>query len=146
MYKRQRLKYAYIIKCEDYIKDEATGEIKEIFCTYDPDSASGGPTANRKVKGTLHWVEESHAVDGEVHLMGDLLDFSSEAEDIVDQFNPDSLKVLTGVKLDPSMVNAPQGQTYQFLRKGYFCVDSKYSKLNAPVFVETVSLKDSFKG
>jgi glutaminyl-tRNA synthetase len=144
--KEVRLKSAYIIKCEDYIKDEATGEIKELLCTYDPDSATGGATANRKIKGTLHWVEATQAVEGEVHLLGDLLDFSSQAEDIVDQFNPESLRVLDHVKFDPSMADAPLGQTYQFQRKGYFCVDSKYSKPDRPVFVETVSLKDSFKG
>ncbi len=141
-----RLKGAYIIKCEDYVKDPETGEILEVLCTYDPTTKSGGENAGRKVKGTLHWVEASHALDATAHLYSDLLDFESTAENIVDQFNQESLVVLEGVKLEPIMRNAAPGQTYQLLRNGYFCVDSKYSTPERIVLNETCSLKDSFKG
>lgn len=144
--KEVRLKYAYIIQCNDYVKDEETGEILELFCTYDPTTVSGGPNSGRKVKGTLHWVEATNAVDATAHLYGDLLDFESEAEDIVDQFNQKSLEVLEGVKLEPMMKDTKVGTTYQFLRNGYFCVDSKYTTDDHIVLNETVSLKDSFKG
>ena len=144
--KEVRLKYAYIIQCNDYVKDEETGEILELFCTYDPPTVSGGPNSGRKVKGTLHWVEATNAVDATAHLYGDLLDFESEAEDIVDQFNQKSLEVLEGVKLEPMMKDTKVGTTYQFLRNGYFCVDSKYTTDDHIVLNETVSLKDSFKG
>ena len=144
--KEVRLKYAYIIKCEDYVKDPETGEILEVLCTYDPTTKSGGENAGRKVKGTLHWVEASHALDATAHLYSDLLDFESTAENIVDQFNQESLVVLEGVKLEPIMQDAAPGQTYQLLRNGYFCVDSKYSTPERIVLNETCSLKDSFKG
>lgn len=144
--KEVRLKYAYIIKCEDYVKDPETGEILEVLCTYDPTTKSGGENAGRKVKGTLHWVEASHALDATAHLYSDLLDFESNAENIVDQFNQESLVVLEHVKLEPIMQDAAPGQTYQLLRNGYFCVDSKYSTPERIVLNETCSLKDSFKG
>lgn len=144
--KEVRLKYAYIIQCDDYVKDEETGEILELLCSYDPSTVSGGPNSNRKVKGTLHWVEATHALDATAHLYGDLLDFESEAEEITDRFNKDSLQVLENVKLEPMMKDAQAGQTYQFLRNGYFCVDSKYSTPEHIVVNQTVSLKDSFKG
>lgn len=144
--KEVRLKYAYIIKCEDYVKDPETGEILEVLCTYDPTTKSGGENAGRKVKGTLHWVEASHALDATAHLYSDLLDFESTAENIVDQFNQESLVVLEHVKLEPIMQDAAPGQTYQLLRNGYFCVDSKYSTPERIVLNETCSLKDSFKG
>lgn len=144
--KEVRLKYAYIIQCNDYVKDEETGEILELLCTYDPTTISGGPNSNRKVKGTLHWVEATNALDATAHLYSDLLDFESTAENIVDQFNTKSLEVLDHVKLEPMMANAAPGQTYQFLRKGYFCVDAKYTTADHIVLNETVSLKDSFKG
>lgn len=144
--KEVRLKYAYIIQCDDYAKDPETGEITELFCTYDPTTKSGGENANRKVKGTLHWVEATNAIDATAHLYGDLLDFDSEAENIVDQFNPQSLEVLEGIKLEPVMKDAQVGTTYQLLRNGYFCVDSRYSTADHIVLNETCGLKDSFKG
>lgn len=144
--KEVRLKYAYIIRCDDYVKDPETGEILELLCSYDPTTISGGPNSNRKVKGTLHWVEATNALDATAHLYGDLLDFESIAEDIVDQFNKESLQVLEHIKLEPMMKDAPVGTTYQLLRNGYFCVDSKYSTPEHLVLNETVSLKDSFKG
>lgn len=144
--KEVRLKYAYIIQCDDYIKDEETGEILELLCTYDPTTISGGPNSGRKVKGTLHWVEATNAIDATAHLYGDLLDFESEADNIVDQFNKKSLEVLEGVKLEPMMKDTEAGLTYQFLRNGYFCVDSKYTAEDHIVLNQTVSLKDGFKG
>ena len=144
--KEVRLKYAYIIQCDDYVKDEETGEILELLCSYDPTTISGGPNSGRKVKGTLHWVEATNAIDATAHLYGDLLDFESEAEDIVDKFNKNSLQVLEGVKLEPMMKNVEAGQTFQFLRNGYFCVDSKYTTDDHIVLNQTVTLKDSFRG
>lgn len=144
--KEVRLKYAYIIQCDDYVKDEETGEILELLCSYDPTTISGGPNSGRKVKGTLHWVEATNAIDATAHLYGDLLDFESEAEDIVDKFNQNSLEVLEGVKLEPMMKDVEVGQTFQFLRNGYFCVDSKYTTDDHIVLNQTVTLKDSFKG
>lgn len=144
--KEVRLKYAYIIQCDDYVKDPKTGEILEVLCSYDPTTISGGPNSNRKVKGTLHWVEATNALDATAHLYGDLLDFESTAEDIVDQFNKESLQVLEHIKLEPMMKDAAVGTTYQLLRNGYFCVDNKYSTPEHIVLNETVGLKDSFKG
>lgn len=144
--KEVRLKYAYIIQCDDYVKDPETGEILEVLCSYDPTTISGGPNSNRKVKGTLHWVEATNALDATAHLYGDLLDFESTAEDIVDQFNKESLQVLEHIKLEPMMKDAAVGTTYQLLRNGYFCVDNKYSTPEHIVLNETVGLKDSFKG
>ena len=143
--KEVRLKYAYIIQCDDYVKDPETGEILEVLCSYDPTTISGCPNSNRKVKGTLHWVEATNALDATAHLYGDLLDFESTEEDIVDQFNKESLQVLEHIKLEPMMKDAAVGTTYQLLRNGYFCVDNKYSTPEHIVLNETVGLKDSFK-
>lgn len=140
-----RLKYAYIITCEDYVKDPDTGEVVEVLCTYDPTTKSGGINSGKKVKGTLHWVEATNALDGTAHLYGPLLDAEKTEGDIIDQFNTDSLEVLTPIKLEGAMKDARVGVTYQFLRKGYFCLDSKHSTEAHPVFNETVSLKDGFK-
>ena len=145
--KEVRLKYAYIICCNEVIKDPVTGEITELHCTYDPLSKSGGPNAGRKVKGTLHWVEVTHALDAEVR-MHDLMLKENEGEtegDFLDQFNPRSQIVLTGCKVEPSLKNAKAGDKFQFLRNGYFCVDSRYSTPEHLVFNHTVSLKDSYK-
>lgn len=140
-----RLKYAYIIHCEDYVKDPETGEVIEVRCTYDPTTKSGGINSGRKVKGTLHWVEATQAIDGTAHLYGPLLDPEKTEGTIINQFNHASLAVLTPIKLEPIMKEAPLGVTYQFLRKGYFCRDAKHSTPEHPVFNETVSLKDGFK-
>lgn len=145
--KEVRLKYAYIICCNDVIKDPVTGEITELHCTYDPLSKSGGPNAGRKVKGTLHWVEVTHALDAEVR-MHDLMLQENEGEtegDFLDQFNPQSQIILTNCKVEPSLKSAKAGDKFQFLRNGYFCVDSRYSTPEHLVFNHTVSLKDSYK-
>lgn len=142
-----RLKGAYIIKCEGFKKNEITGAIEEVYCTYDPDTKSGENVSNKKVKGTLHWVSAQHAVDAEVRLYDRLFNHEdpagSKCEDYRTLLNPDSLKILTGCKVEPSLASAKQLDKFQFQRLGYFCVDydSTGSKL---VFNRTVSLKDTW--
>lgn len=142
-----RLKGAYIIKCTDLIKDKSTGEIKEIICTYDPDTKSGGPAAGRKVKGTLHWVSASHAIDAEVRLYDRLFNHEDPAgqknHDFKDFLNPDSLKILKGCKAETSLAKAKPLERFQFQRTGYFCVD-KDSQPGKIVFNRTVPLRDTW--
>ena len=141
-----RLKSAYIVKCEGFIKDDE-GNIKEIYCTYDPETKSGSGEI-RKVKGTLHWVSANHAVDSEVRLYDRLFtdDDPDGHKDIpfTDFLNPESLKILKNCKLEPGLEKALPGETFQFTRLGYFCVDSKHSSSGYPVFNRTVQLKDSW--
>lgn len=141
-----RLKYAYIIQCVQVIKDEATGEIVELHCTYDPDSKSGGATAGRKVKGTLHWVAAEGAVAAEVRLYDYLLNDENAADedDFKAGLNPNSLECLTQCVVEPSLANAESGSRYQFLRQGYFCVDTVDSKPDKLVFNRIVSLRDTW--
>lgn len=143
-----RLKGAYIIKCHDIRKDRDTGEITEVHCTYDPGTRSGGPQANRKVKGTLHWVAAPHAIDAEVRMYDRLFchedPMGHKDKDFRDFLNPDSLKIITA-KLEPSLADASPGDRFQFQRLGYFCVDPD-SRPGALVFNQTVSLKDSWSG
>ncbi|MCK5767062.1 MAG: glutamine--tRNA ligase, partial [Candidatus Atribacteria bacterium] len=145
-----RLKNAYIIKCEGFLKDEKTGEVKEVYCTYDPESKSGRPGAKRKVKGTLHWVSADHALSAEVRLYDHLLldqneetDTQEEGEDFIRRLNPKSLEVLKDCLVEPVLSKATSGNRYQFMRKGYFSldVDSTNDKL---VFNRIVSLRDSW--
>jgi len=142
-----RLKGAYIIKCEGFKKNEATGVIEEVYCTYDPETRSGGNTSEKKVKGTLHWVSAQHAVDAEVRLYDRLFNHEDPAghkcEDYRKFLNPDSLIILTGCKVEPSLGSAKPLEKFQFQRLGYFCVDydSTASKL---VFNRTVQLKDTW--
>lgn len=142
-----RLKHGYIIRCESFLKDEATGEILEVFCTYDERSKSGSglPEAERKIKGTIHWISAQHAKDVEVHLFGDLINLENEAEDIVEAFNRDSMVVLKEVKVSQEVFDDQNNTTYQFLRRGYFTKDKKAVSEGKLIFNETVSLKDSFK-
>ncbi len=141
-----RLKSAYIIKCEDYVKDEKTGEILELHCTYDPATKSGSGS-DRKVKGTLHWVSAPHAIDAEVRLYDRLFNHEDPAgqkdRDYKEFLNPDSLKRLTGCKLEPSLTNMKPLDKFQFQRQGYFCVDPD-STNEHPVFNRTVPLRDSW--
>jgi glutaminyl-tRNA synthetase len=142
-----RLKGAYIIKCEGFKKNESTGSIEEVYCTYDPATKSGEYASEKKVKGTLHWVSAQHALDAEVRLYDRLFnheDPSGQKDDDYRKFlNPDSLKILTGCKVEPSLASAKPLDKFQFQRLGYFCVDydSTGSKL---VFNRTVQLKDSW--
>lgn len=144
-----RLKGAYIIKCEEVIKD-SEGNIVELKCTYDPDSKSGSGTeaSMRKVKGTLHWVSAKHAIDAEVRVYDRLFTDEDPAghkeKDFKEFINPDSLTVLKNCKLEPSLANAEPESKYQFQRLGYFCVDRRDSKPGDLVFNRTVPLKDSW--
>jgi glutaminyl-tRNA synthetase len=142
-----RLRSAYIIKCESVVKDSQNGEISEIHCTYDPETRSGMPQSNRKVKGTLHWVSVNHAVEVDVRLYDRLFskenpDDAEEGKNYKDYLNPDSLKVCKGY-LEPSVENALPGDKFQFERLGYFTVD-KDSTTDHLVFNRTVTLKDSW--
>ena len=144
--KEVRLKYAYIICCDEVIKDE-NGKVIELKCSYDPESksGSGSEASARKVKGTLHWVEATNALDVEVRLF-DKLFIPGSTEEFPKNVNKDSLKILTNCKAEPNLAQTKAGDKFQFLRMGYFCVDSRYSTEGHPVFNHTVSLKDSFKG
>jgi glutaminyl-tRNA synthetase len=144
-----RLRYAYIIKCTDVVKDPETGEILELRCTYDPETKSGSSQSNRKVKATIHWVSAEHAKEAEVRLYDHL--FSKEDPDDVPDganwltnVNPKSLEVLTDCRVEPILANAKSGELYQFERLGYFCVDSVDSTELKPVFNRTVTLRDSW--
>jgi glutaminyl-tRNA synthetase len=141
-----RLKHAYIIKCERVVKDEKTGGIKEVHCTYDPETKSGAAKADRKVKGTLHWVSAPHAIEAEVRLYDHLFNkpYPEEEEDFMTCLNPDSLETLEGCRLEPGLSDAKPGSRYQFLRLGYFCVDTVDSPAGRPVFNRIVSLRDTW--
>jgi glutaminyl-tRNA synthetase len=143
-----RLKGAYLVTCTGCVKDEA-GNVTEILCEYDPNSRGGDPSDGRKVKGaTIHWVDAATSVDAEVRLYDNLFsDAEPDAGDknFLDCLNPASLEVLTGAKLERSLVDAAAPASFQFMRLGYFCVDNKDSKPGHPVFNRSVSLKDSFK-
>ena len=144
-----RLIKAYYITCVDVVKDEKTGEVVELRCTYDPESRGGQTADNRKVRGTLHWVSAAHAVDAEVRLYDylflkdDPYDVE-EGQDFTSNVNPDSLVVLEHCKLEPALAEARPGEPYQFMRNGYFTLDSVDSTQDAPVFNRTISLKDTW--
>ena len=128
-----RLRYAYIIKCVGVVKDERTGEVIELRCTYDPETRTGRPQAGRKVKGTIHWVSAAHALDAEVRLYEHLFVKAdagdvTEGQDYTVNLNPHSLERLTGCKVEPSLAGAQTGSRYQFERQGYFCVDPEDRK------------------
>jgi glutaminyl-tRNA synthetase len=141
-----RLKHAYIIKCEQVVKNAQTGEIVELRCTYDPETKSGGAASGRKVKGTLHWVSAAHALPAEVRLYDYLLVDDSDEErdesDFIATLNPKSLEVLTSF-VEPSLATAASGDKYQFLRQGYFCVDPDSTNEKC-VFNRIVGLRDSW--
>lgn len=141
-----RLKGAYIIKCTGLLKDNK-GEVSEVHCTYEPETRSGGPQSDRKVKGTLHWVSAEHALDAEVRLYDRLFNTEDPAgkkdEDYRSFLNPDSLEVLRGCKVEPSLATARPPDKFQFQRLGYFCVDNDSTTGNL-VFNRTVGLKDTW--
>jgi glutaminyl-tRNA synthetase len=139
-----RLRYGYIIKCERVVKD-AGGAITEVRCSYDAESLNG-VTASRRVKGTIHWVSAEHAGDAEIRLYDRLFlseDPGADGRDPLDDLNPQSLDVITGAKVEPSLVSAAAGSRFQFERQGYFCADPD-SRPGTPVFNRTVTLKDSW--
>ena len=140
-----RLKHGYIIKCEEVIKD-AEGKVVELHCTYDPDSKTGGATANRKVKGTIHWVSAADALEAEVRLYDYLIETDEKGEvpaDFLNAVNKNSLEVLQHVMVEPSAALTAEGTHYQFLRQGYYVVD-KDSTSDHLVFNRVVGLKDSW--
>ncbi len=141
-----RLKHAYYITCQEVIKD-TQGNVNELRCTYDPETRGGDSPDKRKVKGTLHWVSVPHAIEAEVRLYDHLFKspFPEESGgDFRDNLNPNSLEVLRGCKLEPSLADAGAGYRCQFMRQGYFCIDDKDSRPGALVFNRTATLKDSW--
>jgi glutaminyl-tRNA synthetase len=145
-----RLRYAYYVTCERVVKDENTGEITEIHCTYDPQTRGGSSPDGRKVKGTIHWVSAAHALDAEVRLYDRLFtaadpDAAGDGGDFTDFLNPDSLEILSGAKVEPALAAAAsEDLPFQFERLGYFCVDSRDSKADFLVFNRAVTLRDSW--
>lgn len=146
--KEVRLRYAYFVTCTDVIKDD-DGEVVELRCTYDPATRGGDAPDGRKVKATIHWVSEAHALDAEVRLYDHLFDQPDpedlpEGVDYKSNLNPRSLQVLSGCKLEPGLKEAEPGSRFQFERLGYFCVDTKDSAPGKPVFNRTVTLRDTW--
>ncbi len=141
--KEVRLKHAYIIKCESIVKDDE-GNIVEVHCTYDPESKTGGANAGRKVKGTLHWVSAQHAVPVEVRLYDYLMlgEQENEADDFIAKLNPNSLEILTSMA-EASIKDAKVGDKFQFLRQGYFCIDTDTTD-DKIVINRIVGLRDSW--
>lgn len=141
-----RLMSAYFVKCEDYVLDDERNVI-EVHCTYDPETKSGSGFTGRKVKGTIHWVAKDTAVNAEVRLYENLVDEEKGVynEDGSINLNPNSLKVLDNCYLEPALADAKCGDRFQFLRQGYFCVDSKDHTSEKPVFNRIVSQKSSYK-
>ena len=141
-----RLRYAYFITCTGVVKDPATGEVVELHCTYDPATRGGDAPDGRRPKATLHWVSAPHAVQAEVRLYDRLYTVPDPLDregDFKDYLNPNSLETLTGVRLEPSLADAPVGARYQFERQGYFCVDPD-STPERRVFNLTVTLRDTW--
>jgi glutaminyl-tRNA synthetase len=144
-----RLRYAYIIKCVDVIKDPKTGEVTELRCTYDPGTKSGSAESGRKVKATIHWVSAAHSLEAEVRLYDHLFlkadpDEVEGSADWKSNLNPNSLVRLTSCRVEPSLAQAAPGSRFQFERLGYFCVDPIDSSAKAPVFNRTVPLRDTW--
>ncbi|WP_435549965.1 glutamine--tRNA ligase/YqeY domain fusion protein [Desulfobacterium sp. N47] len=144
-----RLKSAYYITCVNVIKDENTGEITQLHCTYDPKTRGGSSDDGRKVKGTLHWVSAAHCMDAEVRLYDRLFTKENPAvekdgHNFKEFINPKSLEILKSCKVEPGLLKALPGSIFQFERLGYFCVDSKESSKNSLVFNRTVTLRDSW--
>ncbi len=142
-----RLRNAYVIKYQNLVKDERTGEITELHCTFDPETRSGPPPDGRKVEGVIHWVSAKHSVPAEVRLYDRLFripDPGSISDDYLDYLNPDSIKVLPTCCVEASLRYATPGNRYQFERIGYFCLDTKDSAPGKPVFNRIVSLRDTW--
>jgi len=141
-----RLLGAYYVTCTDVVKDEA-GNVTELICTYDPESRGGQSPDGRKVKGTIHWVSAQHAVPAEVRLYNNLFtpENPEEGGDFIANLNPNSLEVIENAMLEPDLADAKPGDQYQFMRQGYFVVDSVDSEPGKPVFNRTVTLRDSWK-
>ena len=141
-----RLRYSYLIKCDEVVKDES-GNIVELHCTYDPQSGQGSSSDGRRVKGVIHWVSAADAVEAEVRLYGNLFSKEDpndveEGKTFLDYLNPDSL-IVQKAYIEPSLKEAKIGENYQFERVGYFCLDTDSTESNI-VFNRTVTLKDSW--
>jgi len=144
-----RLRYAYFIKCVDVVKDQKTGEVTELHCTYDPETRGGAAQDGRKVKATLHWVSAAHSLEAETRLYDHLFtvtnpDRGKDGPDFKTCLNPDSLTTLTSCRVEPSLRSAAPGDRYQFERQGYFCVDSVDSSDKALTFNRTVTMRDTW--
>ena len=144
-----RLKHAYYIKCERVVKDEKTGEVVELHCTYDPETRGGWSKDGRKVKGTLHWVSADQSLKAEVRLYDHLFlkpnpGDEKDVSDFKTLLNSNSLEALTSCRVEPSLADAEPGSRYQFLRQGYFCVDSIDSSADKLIFNRTVTLRDTW--
>jgi glutaminyl-tRNA synthetase len=142
-----RLRYGYFITARTVVKNDK-GEVVEVHCTYDPNTRGGNSPDGRKVKSTIHWVSAAHAIDAEVRLYGKLFavenpDRTAEGQDFTENLNPNSLEVISGAKLEPSLSNAASGERYQFERLGYFCVDPE-SRPGKLIFNRTLALKDTW--
>jgi glutaminyl-tRNA synthetase len=147
--KEVRLRYAYIIKCTGVVKDPETGTVTELRCTYDPETKSGSPQAQRKVKATIHWVSAEHAQSAEARLYDHLFtkedpDDVPEGADWLANFNAKSLEVIKEARVEPFLVNAKKSELYQFERLGYFCVDPVDTAAGRLVFNRAVTLRDSW--
>ena len=143
-----RLKNTYFIKCEYVVKDETTGEIVELRCSYDPASRGGNSPDGRKIKGTLHWVSSSHALKAEVRLYDHLFTRTNpedveEGKDFRSNINPDSLEILSDCMVEPDLAAGKPGDRFQFLRMGYYCIDIDSSAYKL-IFNRTVGLKDTW--
>jgi glutaminyl-tRNA synthetase len=140
-----RLKTAYLVRCTGCEKD-GDGNVAVVYAEYDPQTRGGNAPDGRRVKSTIHWVDAKTAADAEVRLYDSLFTVPNPEEgNYIDELNPDSLKVLKGCKVEPWLVRAGKGESFQFLRQGYFCADREDSSPEHPVFNRSVSLKDSFK-
>ncbi|HIS49165.1 MAG TPA: glutamine--tRNA ligase/YqeY domain fusion protein [Candidatus Gallacutalibacter pullistercoris] len=140
-----RLKTTYIVRCTGCEKDE-DGKVTAVYAEYDSESRGGNPADGRKIKGTIHWVNCADALDAEIRLYDNLFTVPDpEAGDFLEVLNPNSLKVLENAKVEPSLANARPGDSFQFMRQGYFCVDNRDSTPKHLVFNLSVSLKESFK-
>ena len=143
-----RLRYGYFIKCERVIKDEASGEIIEVHCSYDPETKGGSAPDGRKVKSTIHWVSAQHSIEAEIRLYDRLClevqPDTSNIKDLKNVLNPHSITVITSARLEPSLAKSEIGQRYQFERTGYFCLDEKDSSASNLVFNRTVTLRDTW--
>ena len=141
-----RLKSAYIVQCTGFNKNEH-GKVTEVLCEYIPESKSGQDTSGINVKGTMHWVSAAHSIDAEVRLYDRLFKAENpldEEGDFKSNINPNSLEIIHQAKIEPALKNAKKGEHFQFIRKGYFCLDSKFSSTEKLVFNRTVTLKDTW--
>ena len=141
-----RLRYGYLITCDDVVRDAATGAVTEVRCTYDPQTRGGHAPDGRKVKGTIHWVSAAHAIRAEVRLYDTLFNVPEPeaAEDFRTRLNPDSVQVLDDCRLEPDLAAAEPGSHFQFERVGYFCADAVDCRPGAPVFNRAVALRDTW--